>query len=73
MGLSTGHDALVVRGRLEERSFSVIYLREGRVIALDCVNMTRDYVQGRSLVVRGLAPERASLADPGTPLKTLAA
>lgn len=50
VGLSVGHDAHVVRGDPAARSFSVIYLKGGRVIALDCVNATKDYVQGRSLV-----------------------
>jgi 3-phenylpropionate/trans-cinnamate dioxygenase ferredoxin reductase subunit len=49
-GLSLGHDATVRRGVPSTRSFSVIYLKEGRVIALDCVNRTKDYAQGRRLV-----------------------
>jgi 3-phenylpropionate/trans-cinnamate dioxygenase ferredoxin reductase subunit len=71
VGLSVGYDATVVRGRPEERSFSVLYLLEGRVIALDCVNSTRDYVQGRKLVTerRVVAPER--LTDTSVPLKEL--
>ncbi len=73
VGLSTGHDALVVRGDPAARSFSVVYLKGGRVVALDCVNMTRDYVQGRALVAAGAAPDPAALADAGTPLKTLLA
>nr|WP_314447271.1 FAD/NAD(P)-binding oxidoreductase [uncultured Sphingomonas sp.] len=50
VGLGTGHDDVVVRGEPSARSFSVIYLREGRVIALDCVNATKDFVQGRKLI-----------------------
>jgi 3-phenylpropionate/trans-cinnamate dioxygenase ferredoxin reductase subunit len=71
VGLSVGHDSTIVRGRPDERSFSVLYLLAGRVIALDCVNATRDYVQGRKLVVerRVVAPER--LADASVPLKEL--
>jgi len=71
VGLSIGHDRTVVRGRPEERSFSVLYLLEGRVIALDCVNATRDYVQGRKLVLerRVIEPER--LADTAVQLKAL--
>lgn len=71
VGLSVGHDSTVVRGRPEERSFSVIYLLQGRVIALDCVNSTRDYVQGRKLVMerRVVDPER--LADTTLQLKEL--
>ncbi len=73
VGLSTGFDAAIVRGEPASRSFSVVYLREGKVIALDCVNATKDYVQGRALVLGGLAPPPASLADPAIPLKSLAA
>ncbi len=73
VGLSTGHDDLVLRGDPATRSFSVIYLKDGRVIALDCVNATRDYVQGRKLIVDGLSPDKASLADTGILLKSLAA
>jgi 3-phenylpropionate/trans-cinnamate dioxygenase ferredoxin reductase subunit len=50
VGLSLGHDATVLRGDPAERSFSVVYLRGGQVIALDCVNRTKDYAQGRKLV-----------------------
>ena len=71
VGLSLGYDDAVVRGDPAARSFSIVYLREGRVIALDCVNMPRDYVQGRKLVIEGAAPERSLLADPATPLKQL--
>lgn len=71
IGMSTGHDATVVRGSPDTRSFSIIYLRDGRVIALDCVNATRDYVQGRSLVLTGARIGLARLADVGQPLKTL--
>jgi 3-phenylpropionate/trans-cinnamate dioxygenase ferredoxin reductase subunit len=71
VGLCTGFDAHVVRGDPSQRSFSIIYLRQGRVIALDCVNAARDFVQGRALVAQGasLAPER--LADSNVPLKDL--
>ena len=70
-GLSLGYDETVVRGDPAEAKFSLIYLKEGRVIALDCVNATKDYVQGRKLVEAGATPDRAALADPGVPLKEL--
>ncbi|HEX8482757.1 MAG TPA: FAD-dependent oxidoreductase [Allosphingosinicella sp.] len=71
VGLSVGHDSTVVRGRPGARSFSVVYLLGGRVIALDCVNSTRDYVQGKKLILerRVVAPER--LADTAVALKEL--
>jgi len=70
-GISLGFDATVTRGSPADRSFSVVYLKEGKVIALDCVNMVKDYVQGRKLVEAGVAPDTAKLADAGVPLKEL--
>ncbi len=72
VGLSIGHDDMVIRGDRAARSFSVVYLREGRVVALDCVNATRDYVHGRKLVERGAIVPREALADASVPLKDLA-
>jgi 3-phenylpropionate/trans-cinnamate dioxygenase ferredoxin reductase subunit len=71
VGLSLGHDATVLRGTPENRAFSLIYLKAGRVVALDCVNAVRDYVQGKALVERGLVVDPARLADTEVPLKAL--
>jgi 3-phenylpropionate/trans-cinnamate dioxygenase ferredoxin reductase subunit len=70
-GLSTGHDRAVMRGDPATRSFSVIYLKAGKVIAIDCVNATKDYVQGRMIVTAGVAATAEQLADTETPLKQL--
>lgn len=71
VGLSTGHDNAVLRGDPATRSFSVVYLKGGKVIALDCVNMVKDYVQGKKLVEARaqIAPEL--LADASVPLKEM--
>jgi 3-phenylpropionate/trans-cinnamate dioxygenase ferredoxin reductase subunit len=71
VGLSQGHDDVVVRGAPESRSFTVVYLRGGRVIALDCVNHTKDYVQGKALVAKGCVVDRDRLALPEVTLKEL--
>jgi 3-phenylpropionate/trans-cinnamate dioxygenase ferredoxin reductase component len=63
VGLSAGHDATVLRGDPGARSFAVIYLKHGRVIALDCVNSVRDYAQGRRLVEARVHVAPAELAD----------
>ncbi|MET7780191.1 MULTISPECIES: NAD(P)/FAD-dependent oxidoreductase [Streptomyces] len=73
VGVLTGYDRTVTRGDLASGSFSVAYLRQGCLIALDCVNATRDFVQGRALVTGGMAPDLDLLADPDVPLKSLAA
>ena len=71
VGLSTGFDASVTRGDPAARSFSVVYLKQGRVIALDCVNAVKDYVQGKALIVTGTIASREQLADASVPLKAL--
>lgn len=71
VGLSIGHDATVVRGDPAARAFSVIYLKQGRVIAFDCVNAMRDYVQGKRLVAERMVVDPATLADPVVVLKEL--
>ena len=70
MGLSMGHDATVLRGDVAARSFSVIYLKSGKIVALDCVNAVKDYVQGKALVEHGISVDPAALADSAVPLKT---
>jgi 3-phenylpropionate/trans-cinnamate dioxygenase ferredoxin reductase subunit len=49
----------------------VIYLKEGRVIALDCVNRTRDYAQGRRLVEARAAIAPEQLLDTEVDLKAM--
>ena len=73
VGISAGYDTMVLRGDTATRSFSVVYLKAGKVIALDCVNATKDYVQGRLFVTEGLSPAVEQLADTNVPLKELAA
>ena len=70
-GLSVGFDQTILRGDPEARAFSVVYLKGGRVIALDCVNMVKDYVQGRKLVEAKVSPDLSLLADANVPLKDL--
>lgn len=71
-GLSHGFNAAVLRGDPSSRSFSVIYLKDGRIIAVDCVNQMKDYVQARKLIEEGadIAPDQ--LKDTTKPLKEMA-
>ena len=71
VGLSHDHDDVVVRGTPESRSFSIVYLRAGRVIALDCINQTKDYVQGKALITKGALVDREKLLRADVPLKEL--
>lgn len=41
------------------------------MLALDCVNSVKDYVQGKGLVKGRVKPDLAALADPAVLLKSL--
>jgi len=71
VGISTGYDQIVMRGDVASRSFALVYLKQGRVIALDCINAAKDYMQGRALVMGRLSPPTDQLADTNVALKSL--
>ncbi len=68
-GLGTGHDTALLRGDPAARSFSVLYLREGRPIALDCINRTKDYAAGKALLLSGARLDVARASNADIPLK----
>lgn len=71
-GLNLGYDEAVLRGDPESRKFTVVYLKDGKPIAFDCVGTMKDYVQGRKLLESGVGKvDPAVLADPDMPLKDL--
>ena len=72
-GLSEGYDDVVIRGNPAERSFSCLYLRDGRLIAVDAINAPRDFVQSKQLIADRAEIEMEKLADTATPLKDMAA
>ncbi|SES03174.1 NAD(P)/FAD-dependent oxidoreductase [Halopseudomonas bauzanensis] len=69
VGLSAGHDQTVMRGDPANRSFSLVYLRQGRVLAVDSVNLARDFVQAKALVQAGATVDVEALADASTSLR----
>ena len=62
-GLSQGHDRVLVRGSPSGRSFSVLYVRGGRLIAADTVNAPRDHLALRKLIAAGGETEVERLVD----------
>lgn len=72
VGISAGHDTSVLRGDPSTRSFSVLYLRDGKVIAIDAINAIKDYVQARKLIEKGAVIAVEDLKDTGRALKEIA-
>lgn len=71
IGLALNYDNVVVRGDPASRKFSAVYVQDGRVCALDCVNSTADFVQGRNLVNSRGRVDIKRLADPAVKLRSL--
>lgn len=70
-GLSTGYDQYVVRGEPEEEKFSVLYYREGELLAVDAVNTPVDYMVVRKALTTGAAIPAEAAADTSRSLKSL--
>lgn len=72
-GLAAGATETVLRGDPGSGSFSIVYLKEGRVVALDSVNAPADHMAGRKLVEQRAACDTRRLANTDEPLKLLIA
>ncbi|MGF1544936.1 MAG: NAD(P)/FAD-dependent oxidoreductase [Parvularculaceae bacterium] len=62
----------IVRGAPEDKSFSVFYLKDERLLAVDSVNAPADHMLSRRLIAAGAPINAAALADPSVDLKSLA-
>lgn len=71
VGLSQGYDQAVVRGNPDDSEFSVFYLREGILVAVDAINSPREYMMGRKLVTDHAKPDPARISDTGISVKEL--
>lgn len=69
VGLSQDHDQQILRGSVENASFSVCYLRAGELIAIDTVNSARDQMAARKLIAARMRPDPVKLADASLSLK----
>jgi len=69
VGLSQDHDRQVLRGRPTDAAFSVCYLRDGELIAIDTVNQARDQMAARKLIAARMRPDPVKLADASLALK----
>ncbi|MBQ0849678.1 oxidoreductase [Streptomyces sp. BH-SS-21] len=65
-------DALLWRGDPAGPSWSVCWLREGRLVAVLAVGRPRDLAQGRRLIESGTRMDPDLLTDPSRPLKRAA-
>jgi 3-phenylpropionate/trans-cinnamate dioxygenase ferredoxin reductase subunit len=69
VGLAQGHERFVLRGSIEQRSFSAFYLQGRRVLAVDTVNRIPEFMLAKRLVAERLPVDPERLADDSVPLK----
>jgi 3-phenylpropionate/trans-cinnamate dioxygenase ferredoxin reductase component len=70
-GLSTGYDDVVLRGDPDTEKFSVLYYRQGQLLAVDAVNAVADYLTVRKALTQGGTIPAGAAADADVPLKGL--
>lgn len=68
-GLSAGYDAVVVRGDPDTERFAVLYYRDGRLIAADCVNQPAEFLAIKHALAKGQTIPPEAAADTTVPLK----
>ena len=71
VGLSLGHDQIVLRGSTEKRAFAAFYLKGDRVVGADTISRPQEFMIARRLVAERISVDPALLADDTVNLKTL--
>lgn len=63
-GLNQGYDQVVIRGdQGVGRSFVAWYLKEGKLLAADCVNRPKEFITAKQLLAKSLPVDAAALCD----------
>ena len=71
-GVASSWDEVVIRGKVEERSFSAFFLRSGELLSVLSLNRPRDVRRAMPLIRAGARPDKAALRDEDVDLRTLA-
>ena len=71
-GLSQDYDQTIIRGDPADRSFSCLYLNDGRLIAVDAINRPKDFMQSKKLIAEHAVIDTSLLADSTVQLKEMA-
>ncbi len=69
-GHAEGADQVVHRGDPTGPSWSVCWMRQGRLVSVLAVDAPRDLAQGRRLIAARACPDPLRLADPSVPLRS---
>ena len=70
-GLSEGYDQVLVRGDPKQAPFAIFYIRSGRVVTVEAVNLPQAFMIGKQLISTGIQVEHKKLVDINFDLKDL--
>lgn len=71
-GLSQGYDQVVMRGDPDNgRSFAAFYLKNGQLIAADCINRPQEFLLAKRIIADKVAVNAHCLADETLAVKAL--
>jgi len=71
VGLSEPDDDVVMRGDPATNKFSVCYLRDGELVAVNAINNVKDFMAAKKLIAAHRKIDPVLLADTETPLKQM--
>ncbi|MBT4741296.1 MAG: FAD-dependent oxidoreductase [Rhodospirillaceae bacterium] len=71
VGINDPDDQVIVRGDSNSRSFSVCYLRDGVLVAVNALNRPKDFIHAKKAIAAKVTPDSQRLADPEVPIKSL--
>ncbi len=73
VGLSQGHDEVAIRPPSKPGGFVAFYLKEGRMIAADCVNAMLEFNAAKRLISEKRLIHASTLANPAIDLRSITA
>ena len=68
-GINDPDDQVIVRGDSSTRSFSVCYVRNGVLVAVNALNRPKDFLHSKKVIAAKVPVDEVRLADPDIPLK----
>ncbi|WP_299975079.1 FAD-dependent oxidoreductase [uncultured Pseudoteredinibacter sp.] len=72
-GFNMGYDQVLVRGDNNSRAFSVWYFKGEQLLAADCINQAKEFMQAKQLLAKGINPSPGHVCDTDFDLKSLLA
>ena len=69
-GVFTGYENYVIRGNMDEEKFSVFYINNGRLIAVEAINDNKSFVIGKKLIKNQIIVPITALKDKESNLRS---